>query len=511
MADKEFSYNEVTYPSYVFPQTSPERLAAVAIFHGSEPADPKHCRFLELGCGNGANLLLHASNFPDSEFTGIDLAAEHIKEGEAFRRELDIQNLKLIQMDVMNFTGEGFGRFDYIIAHGLYSWVPDLVRDKVDSIFGECLSPNGIGYISYNVYPGCHAREMIWNMLRFHSRKAERPIDKLRASLEYLKVFREQISNPQFKEMIEQEIDTFAGREAENIFHDDLSSLNRPFYFFEFAERMSAAGLQYMCELPAMAVSDIERSAEEATAIESLHPADLVEREQYSDFIQMQRFRSSLICRSGIEVKRQPSPEVLGRLRFFTDVRPKSDEPDVLGDGSEVFLTTTNRGFSIDHPPTKAALLFMAGSHPRSFGFDQLVEASTEVLGKEMIDDDINVLGNFVLMLAAAGPILFRLFEPEICVEVSSRPTAAGFTRWQAVNGSNSLTNQAGYNIKPNNPAVLHLVSLLDGTRGLDELVKAMSSQYEVPDPSDKEFIEDLKNVVKAQLQQLAQCGLLIA
>jgi len=166
---REFSYNEVPYPSYTFPQASPDRLATMAAVHGLKAAPPAKCRVLELGCGNGANLMSLAYLFTDSEFVGIDLSPVHINDAQSSSTSLKLANTKFLQMDLMEFDAERFGRFDYIIAHGLYSWVPQVVRERILSIYCTALEPNGIGYISYNTYPGCHVRRIISDIMKFHT------------------------------------------------------------------------------------------------------------------------------------------------------------------------------------------------------------------------------------------------------------------------------------------------------------------------------------------------------
>src|SRR6478672_5835319 len=143
-------YDEVLYPSAVFPQTHPNRLATVAFLRGMNPAPIHHCRVLELGCGVGSNLTAMAFHLPESDFVGLDLARRPIASGQAFALKLGLQNIELHSMNVRDATLERFGRFDFIIAHGLYSWVPELVRERILAICREMLNPHGVAYISYN-------------------------------------------------------------------------------------------------------------------------------------------------------------------------------------------------------------------------------------------------------------------------------------------------------------------------------------------------------------------------
>ncbi|MBV8329248.1 MAG: class I SAM-dependent methyltransferase, partial [Verrucomicrobia bacterium] len=137
-------YDEVLYPAAVFPQTHPNRLATVAYLRGVNPAPVNRCRVLELACGVGANLTPMACHLPESEFIGIDLAQRPITSGKAFINELGLRNIQLHAMDIRNANRDRFGTFDFIVAHGVYSWVAQPVRERILAICSEMLNPHGV-------------------------------------------------------------------------------------------------------------------------------------------------------------------------------------------------------------------------------------------------------------------------------------------------------------------------------------------------------------------------------
>ena len=150
MSDQSLTaYDDVPYPSLAHVQTHPDRLATIAALFGLETAPVEKCRVLELGCGDGTNLVSMAYGLPNSEFIGIDAAGRAIAAGSEMTRDLSLHNVRLQQLNLMEFEADG-ERFDYIVAHGVYSWVPDPVRDRILAICSESLSPNGVAYVSYN-------------------------------------------------------------------------------------------------------------------------------------------------------------------------------------------------------------------------------------------------------------------------------------------------------------------------------------------------------------------------
>jgi SAM-dependent methyltransferase len=173
------AYDKVLYPATVFPQTHPSRLATVAFLRGVQPAPVNRCRVLELGCGLGANVIGMAFQLPESEFIGLDLARRPVASGQAFVAELGLRNISLHSMDLCRASAEEFGRFDFIIAHGVYSWVPQPVRERILAICREMLNPQGVAYISYNAFPGNHLRDLVRWMMRFHTARFDTPDEKV--------------------------------------------------------------------------------------------------------------------------------------------------------------------------------------------------------------------------------------------------------------------------------------------------------------------------------------------
>jgi SAM-dependent methyltransferase len=163
-------YDEVYYPGHVYGLTHPNHLATIAAVYGMQSAPVERCRVLELGCGVGGNLLPMAFQYPSSEFVGVDLSGVTIERGQRNIATLGLSNIKLLHCDIMNVDA-GFGEFDYILAHGVYSWVPPAVREKMMMIFKQNLAPRGVCYVSYNAHPFSHLRDMVRDMMRYHTRR----------------------------------------------------------------------------------------------------------------------------------------------------------------------------------------------------------------------------------------------------------------------------------------------------------------------------------------------------
>ena len=158
-------YEELPYLCRSIEWTAPERLALTALLHGGPRQDLDRYRVLELGCGDGRNLLALAFYRRQGEFVGVDGAASQIRTAESRQRELGITNLHFIHADFTRAGEQLQGRFDFIIAHGIFSWVPEPVRDALFSLCRDRLKPGGLLYLNYNTKPGWNVRGMVREFL----------------------------------------------------------------------------------------------------------------------------------------------------------------------------------------------------------------------------------------------------------------------------------------------------------------------------------------------------------
>ena len=154
-------YDAVDYGGFVNPNSHPGQMAAMGLLHGLSPAAVEGCRVLEIGCNQGRNLIPMACAIPGATFLGVDLAAAPIARGQERIERLGLRNIRLMQGDLMEFgrtpdaAWDGtLGPFDYIIAHGVYAWVPGAVRDGLLELCRELLTPEGVAFITYNALPG---------------------------------------------------------------------------------------------------------------------------------------------------------------------------------------------------------------------------------------------------------------------------------------------------------------------------------------------------------------------
>lgn len=512
--ETDFLYDSVPYPSKIFTQTNPDRLAVMAKLFGMNPPKAESCRLLELGCGNGSNLLAQAFVFPRGKFVGVDLSEIHILQANEAVRELDLKNIEFHQLDVTKMNAAQFGKFDYIIAHGLFSWIPDFAREKVLEIYREMLAGNGVGYISYNAFPGSHQREMARSIMRYHTRNLSEPDEKVGSAISFLAFLCENATDKEvFQPILEKEFNRHMAHETADIFHDDLAECYRPFYFHEFVSLLDENDLQFLSEseITAMSVHSFSKDVQEM--ISSLD--SIVEREQYLDFLRGRVFRQTLVCRKEAKLNREIAPSKLNEFYISSPVRPLNENPDLINRKVEKFVGAKGAGVEIDHPLTKAALFYLGKIWANAIYFPELLEKSRRILETEgFATDDWETHYNTTTavlwqMYYSTGLIELYVDEPHFLSEAGDTPKVNRLARRQIRYGRNVSTT-LGISIKIEDEISLRLIELMDGTRTraelLEETGKFIESMEEMPDKQD--FLDNLPGWMEHNITQSARLGL---
>lgn len=295
-------YKELGYKSYPFPFTTPAYLEAYGTLVGLKPPTAKTARVLELGATYGGNIISQAVHNPEATFIGIELSQDQVEKGNKIISDAKLDNVSLLQGDILNFD-ESLGNFDYIIAHGFYSWISDEMKDKLLDIISHHLADNGIAYVSYNTYPGWHTMEEVRQLMLFANRGYDELTHKekvLRGKTVGSLVGAQILNYDNLKERnskflgalrsVMQKDDYYVG-------HDHLEPHNDPCYFYQFNDHLKAHNLSYVCD--ADLTLSMVRTYDESIAdkLEKLAPNSQADQEQYLDFMLDTTFRKSIICK----------------------------------------------------------------------------------------------------------------------------------------------------------------------------------------------------------------------
>jgi len=296
-------YSELGYKSMPFPYTTPATLEAYAALVGVSAPNPKTARVLELGATYGGNIISQALFNPDATFVGIELSQEQVEKGNEVIANAGLTNVSLVQSDIASIGSE-IGTFDYIIAHGVYSWVDDGVKDALLRLIDEHLAEDGIAYISYNTYPGWHTMDEVRQLMMFSNRdKAQfnhtekvlhgKTIGSIVGS-QILKYDNLKERNSKFLGALR----SVMQKDEYYVGHDHLEPNNDPVYFYQFNDHLEAHNLAYLCDADLTLSMVRSFDADIADTLDKLALNDHVAQEQYLDFMLDTTFRKSIICKA---------------------------------------------------------------------------------------------------------------------------------------------------------------------------------------------------------------------
>jgi methyltransferase-like protein len=513
-------YDELTYETNPFPETHPHNLAALGRLFGIQTASPQDCRVLELGSATGGNLIPMAWHLPHSSFVGVELSAPQVSIGQKIVSALNLTNIRLDVGDILALQTAEIGQFDYIIAHGVYSWVPAIVREKILQLARDCLTPHGLAYISYNLLPGWRMRGSLRDLLLHATRDVTGAAAKYRTAIAALERLQGALQGAEAdsQHYVQKEITYLLGSHPSYLLHEYLAGENNAFLFSEFLADAGRHDLQYVCETDLHTLFDTTLSAPAQAALADID--DPLQHEQWMDFVRMRAFRKSVLCRADVPLERAVDVDVFTTFFYSANLRIKGKE-NLNNTQPTLFLTPDNTELNVAHPLSKAALLHLQTVHPYTPDFEELYRAAAEKVraagGKAFADargelvSELFSLYSYRAVYGQLSPCLQR-------ADWAERPIAHALARLQAAQGWESVASVRHQALSLDSFSS-RLLGELDGSRTVPELVAHLCAEVlagNVPIPGGKQtqatgndLEQEISNNVKHLLTIFARHGLL--
>ena len=456
------SYDELPYDSLPLPETQPDFLAAVAKLHGFDAPDPAQARILELGCASGGNLIPLAWRWPGSECVGVELSRVQAEAGADFICHLGLSNIRIVHGDLAALPAD-LGEFDYIIAHGVFSWVPPAIQRALLDVCRCHLAPHGVAYVSFNVTAG-------WaRLMPLRTALIERTAADLAAPERFAEARRvlAELEAEWTDPVLLKEITYLKSVVPSYLFHEYLAEFNTPTRFAEFAAQLDDHGLRYVGEAgPRHAVVELEDAW-------GLIPESMAGRwldaEAALDEAHAIRFRRALIARADAPCAQPPQADALRQLAFHADLR-SDDEIDLETTGEQVFVNPAGGAYPVAHPAMKAAVMILSAAYPAARSYPELL-ASTK---HAMTDYDAGNVDEAAFRNALFPLVMAHGVAPSVdtmpsATEPVDRPRAHALARLQATSPGWTVSGARHVALELDEPGRI-LLGLLDGNRTLDEL-----------------------------------------
>ena len=511
----ENTYDAVPYQSFPYAVTRPANLYTVGTLFGISAPDFRKARVLELGCASGGNLIPLAFQNPDGHYIGVDFSERQIEIATKTISELDLTNIEFIARPFADMPA--LDKFDYIICHGVYSWVDDDTREKILEICRTQLVENGLAVISYNTLPGWNMVRSLREMMLYHAELFEDPVEKVTQAMELLRFVRDNtLEDSAYRSVIDSEIDLLDQNTVSYVTHDHMELENSQFYFHEFAAALGRHGLRYVgdSDITRMYVDNMPKdAAEKLKAVTSI-----LRQEQYMDFILNRRYRSSIVCPEAVTMNRNLRKEAIHDYYLSSSIQP--DEADVkTGTADTRFRDRSGTVVFTAHTKELAVLFGELSESLRPIKSGDLIDMAARNLDGADRDVLRRVIEEQGLRLALKGCISLYAEAGSHISHVSEMPEASRLARHQAALqdwATNALHRKISLD-----PFVRILLGYLDGSNSLDDLCQLMSEQVDRDVLSvrvDGKAIADaeqrrlfIRNSTKNALDSIAQNALLVA
>lgn len=516
------SYEEMTYDSYPYLNTSPEKLATLGVLFGLNPPSLNGAKVLELGCAAGGNIIPHAVYNPQGQYLGIDLSMKQIAEGQEQIKKLGLKNIELKQMSIADID-ESFGKFDYIICHGVFSWVPKEIQDKILQISKQNLTENGIAYISYNTLPGWNMVRTIRDMMLYHSKSFSNLKDKVAQSRALLDFVKDSLEGQDtaYSKMLTQEAELLSKQSDCYIAHDHLEQENSQFYFSEFMNKANSAGLQYLSDVAISMMYLGNVKPQVAEKLQSIN--DIVQTEQYLDFINNRRFRSTLLCHNNLKVNRALTSDMIKKFALTANINLSEPMKGKIEDQQEVKFYIRNNPDSfltIKSPYLMAALLVLSENQGFPLSFNSIVSRANKLFKKDAKAEIEKEFENIALNLVIKGVIDISLQERTKEKLNLQKPKIASLVEYQLQNTNRNWVTSSHH--APVSINIFDRVALpyMNGSRNLEEISKLLVEDIKDGklnmNKGDKkiedveEIQRELKHVLVQSLDKYASNGIVV-
>ncbi len=492
-------YDAVPYQCNAYYHTHPSHLRVLARIHGLDAPPAEKCRVLEIGCGSGGNLLPMAARYPHSQFMGLDLAASSILEAQAETDRAGLTNIQWAAIDLSALQPDPAGPWDYIIAHGVFSWVPEPVRMALLDLCRRLLSPHGVAFISYNAYPGGHIRQMLRDMLLYHTGEAPTPEIKIRQGRALLQMLQNG-SDPSepFGALLKQEAERASKYNPHHFYHDDLAEINQPYYIEQFGALAASSGLQYITDADHPSTCDYDLPVPLRQTLAQLESEPL-RKQQYLDFISGRRFRQTLLTHAALPIQRPIPATAWDTLYFSSPHRPRDSDACLTDATSVTFIGEKEAEVRTSFPAAKRALAALGAVYPQSLSWAALQAAAGVTPEK---------LHQMMPEMVALRAISLTDAPAPFATTIPTHPRTPELARHQ-LQHSRGLTTLRHSTVRIDDDIGCWLVAQLDGTRTHEDLAHALVARLKEPPLDPEKELAEARTVIADGLQTLLNLALI--
>ncbi|MEM7620718.1 MAG: class I SAM-dependent methyltransferase [Pseudomonadota bacterium] len=355
MEDWALGYNvEFTYVPYFLRELSPQCINLALIKSGYLPPSNETKTYCELGCGLGYTSLILAACYPDYTFYAVDFNSEHIARAQEFARKAKLDNVHFFDLSFAEFATQDLPKFDYIIAHGVWTWVAESSRQDIIKFVNDRLNTNGAFYISYNAMPGSAPYQPL-QKIYYHLYKTlpGTPKERIAKTIEFVdRMIEKKMSYFEQFPQAKARHDSVKAKSSHYFAHEFLNANWDCYYVSEVSDALQNARVKYVgsASLSENATSAaFEKDCKDILSFIS----DNISQEQLKDYAQAKMFRKDLFMRGAIQLPALEMIERINELRFCVFSDPSSLSHEISVDGQNIKLPKDGHQAIIEALSTK--------------------------------------------------------------------------------------------------------------------------------------------------------------
>lgn len=432
-------------PRIATPAASPHKLALSAWLHGGPRGAVEGVRVLELGSGEGENLLPLAFYDRAGTYVGLDPDPDCVAAARAAAAELGLSN---VRFDVVEpaapSTAEG-ELFDYILVRDYFARLPERARAATLRLCRSALAERGLVYLDYPVAPGAAIQSFVRAMLQPLAGEgtARARAERIKQGAASLRALLSASEHP-YPALLGRALESVAEGPLAQVAHEILGDPGQPLLHRDVIALATSNRLRFVCDAsydqPEAHTPDEVRAE---LAGMGLLGAD---QDQALDVLAFRRTRATVLCHADQPEGDPPGPEALDEVELTSPLAPAKGDT-TLERGAEVAFTgPQGQRIATVEPLLKATLLVLAESFPRSLTFRELV-----------------------------GRAVMRLQEAGVLHEPSDEELAGVATDLWALQSNGLLTLSLAANADPSDGARLHALARLEAKRGAPLSTRAHS------------------------------------
>ena len=452
------SYDEAPYKSKTFYYTQPGRQQMVLKLLGFKTPDLENARVLEIGCSFGGNIIPFALENPKADIVGIDLSGVQIDEGNRIIEYLGLENIRLIHQNVLDFDDK-LGKFDYIICHGVFSWVNEEVQRGILNVIKNHLTESGSAVLSYNTYPGWKNLEVARDVMLFRDEMLKNRGEQInesnavkygRGAIEFLSQF--SILN----EKIKAGITDITEKDDYYILHEYFEENNKPMYLYDFNKILLEHNLIHVVDSDLMKTfPNISNEIEEKLTAEC--GDDNIAKEQYYDFLLDRQFRVSIVTHETNKEKINISKDIR-----ITDLKEISLRGKYEKNKDGFYSIEKN---VIKDEEVSLILDILSENYPNTITIDEIEKE----VSKRTKSETNSVYANTVYLMYGK---LVEAYSRKLTVKkeekINLNPKYRNYLNYFITNPNQviALSSYEGtVNYDAVNPVMLSIITLFDGTK----------------------------------------------